>query len=75
MIWESGKNQWMEEIGLETPTQGSLLQGSFCECAQPMRDDVTMQRRLSLAGPIHKIIPAFVKGDLLNQHQDQGMDK
>ena len=31
-------------------------QGSFCVCAQPMGDDVTMQRRLSLAGRIHKMI-------------------
>ena len=33
-------------------------QGSFCECTQPMKDDVTMYRPLSLTGRIHKIIPA-----------------
>ena len=30
---------------------------SFCICAQPLRDDVAMQRRLSLAACIHKMIP------------------
>ena len=34
-----------------------LKQGSFCVFAQPMRD-VTMWRHLSLAGCIHKMIPA-----------------
>ena len=33
-------------------------QGSFCECTQPIRDEVTLQRCLSLAGRIHKVIPA-----------------
>ena len=33
-------------------------QGSFCVCTQPMRDDITLQLCLSLAGCIHKIIPA-----------------
>ena len=33
-------------------------QGSFCECTQPMRDEVTMSQCLSLAGCIHKMIPA-----------------
>ena len=28
-------------------------QGSFCECAQPTRDYLTLERRLSLAGRIH----------------------
>ena len=32
-------------------------QGLICECTQPMRDDVALQRRLSLAGCIHKMIP------------------
>ena len=32
-------------------------QGSFCIFAHPMRDDVIMWRRLSLAGHIYKIIP------------------
>ena len=38
-----------------------LLQGSFCACAhgQPMTDYITMQRRLSLAWCIHKMIPEF----------------
>ena len=30
-----------------------------CVCAQPMRDDVTMWRHLSLAGHIHDMIPGF----------------
>ena len=34
-----------------------VAQGSFCTCAQPMRDNVTMQRSLSLAGHIHKMTP------------------
>ena len=33
---------------------------SFCERAQPMRDDVTMQRRLSLAVRVHKMDPAYL---------------
>ena len=33
------------------------MPGSFGICAQPMRDDVTMYRHLSLAGRIHKMIP------------------
>ena len=32
------------------------IKGSFCVCTQPMRD-VTLQRRLSMAGCIHKMIP------------------
>ena len=41
---------------------GNLLQiqGSFCECAQPMRDNITLQCRLSLACCIHKRIPADI---------------
>ena len=35
------------------------FQGLFCVRAQPMRDDVTLQRRLSLAGRMHKMIPEF----------------
>ena len=31
--------------------------GSFCVSTQPMRDNVTMYRRLSMAGHIHKMIP------------------
>ena len=31
----------------------------FCACAQPMRDDVTLQLCLSLAGYVHKITPAM----------------
>ena len=30
-----------------------------CEYAQPMRDNVTMKLSLSLAGRIHKMIPAY----------------
>ena len=36
----------------------SHTQGSFCVCAQPMRDGVTMQHCSSLAGCINKTIPA-----------------
>ena len=32
-------------------------QGSFRVCAQPMRDDVTMESCLSLAGHIHRMTP------------------
>ena len=35
-------------------------QRSFWVCAQPMRDDVAVQRRVSLAGCIHKMIPPSV---------------
>ena len=31
----------------------SGIQGSFCVCAQPLRDDVAMYRPVSLAGHIH----------------------
>ena len=34
-----------------------LIQGAFCLCAQQMREGVTVQRRLSLAGRIHGMIP------------------
>ena len=33
-------------------------QGSFCESTQPVRDDVIMQRHLSLAGRIHGLVTA-----------------
>ena len=41
-------------------------QGSFCECAQPMNDDVILQHRLSLAGRILRMIPGevYMKGPL-----------
>ena len=39
-------------------------QGSICVCAQPMRDNVTLQHHLSLAGCIHKIIPENINFDL-----------
>ena len=32
-----------------------LMQGSFCVCVHPTRDDVTLQHRLPMAGHIHKI--------------------
>ena len=34
-----------------------MARGSFSVYAQPMRDEVTMQRRLSLAEYMHKTIP------------------
>ena len=33
------------------------MQGSFCVCTRPMRDDVTMWRCLLLTRRIHKMIP------------------
>ena len=35
-----------------------LIQGSFCECTPPMRDDVALLRCLSLAECIHSMSPA-----------------
>ena len=40
--------------------QQTIAQGSFCVWGLPMRDDVTMQRRLPLAGRIHRMIPDSV---------------
>ena len=34
-----------------------ISQGSFCECVLPMRDDVTLLRRLSLVGRINEMRP------------------
>ena len=41
------------------------LQGSFCVCAQPMRDDDALQHRLWLAGRMYKMIP--VSGPRFNR--------
>ena len=41
------------------PGLGWAKQGSFWVCAQPMRTDVTMQRRLSLAGRMRRMIPGY----------------
>ena len=38
------------------------LQGSFCECAQPVKDGVALEPGLSLAGRILKIIPGPGEG-------------
>ena len=46
----------------------TLLYRSFCECAQSMRDNITLQRRLSLAGCIQKKIPALWKYTSLEKH-------
>ena len=35
------------------------MQGYIYECAQPMGDDVILQRRLSVAGGIHKTTSAY----------------
>ena len=43
----------------------SAVQGSFCACTQPTRDDVTLQRCPSLAGYMHKIIPFVSKQPFL----------
>ena len=37
----------------------SLCQGLFCECAKPMRGDVTLYHQLSLVRRIHRMIPAL----------------
>ena len=39
-----------------TTTTTTIL--TFCVCAQPIRDGVTLLRRLSLTGRIHRMIPA-----------------
>ena len=39
-------------------------QRPICVCAQPMRDNVTLQHHLSLAGCIHKIIPENINFNL-----------
>ena len=36
---------------------------AVCVCSQPMRDNITMYRHLSLAGRIHKTIPGLVSND------------
>ena len=35
----------------------TVQQGSFCVCAQRLRDDVTMKRHMSLAGRIRRKNP------------------
>ena len=47
------------ELTIKSTLNATLLQAqsSFCKCAQPMRDDVTMWHHLSLAGCIYKVIP------------------
>ena len=35
------------------------MQGSFCKCTQPMRDNVTFKHHLSLAGGKNKMIPEY----------------
>ena len=55
--------QGLVDAALKSPLKGMqdgikfCTQGSFCECTQPMRDDVTLKCHLSLAGRIHKMIP------------------
>ena len=49
--WQNWCCQWDNTVLCCT------TQGSICIWAQPMKDDVTVQRRLSLAGPIHRMIP------------------
>ena len=36
-------------------------QGSFCVCAQPIRDEFTMQCHHPLAGRIHKMVPGIMR--------------
>ena len=46
-----------------------IYQGSFCKCTQPMRDDVTMLHRLSLAGHINRMIPdIYVYRKQIHEH-------
>ena len=55
--------QNMEIINSELYTLQSRpdkMQGSFCACVQPMRGNFTMQRHLSLAWSIRKMIPEDV---------------
>ena len=40
----------------------TIFQGSYWVWTQPMRDDVTLWRRLSLAEPIPRRIPVFIDG-------------
>ena len=48
-------------------------QGSFYVNAQPVRDDVTMQRRLSLAGRIHQMISVLLSS--LSSHHSSSEDR
>ena len=48
-----GKNDIQVFIVYWMRVSGIIL----CICALPMRDDITLEHRLSLAGRIHKIIP------------------
>ena len=41
-------------------TWATIVQGSFCVKAQPMRDTITLQRRHSLTEPIPRTIPVFI---------------
>ena len=54
------KLSWQVVVCSESHYDGCVMQGSFYACAQPMRDAVIMQRCLSLAGRIHKMIPDYV---------------
>ena len=54
-----GKNQTYSVLLLiEEGHIEKELSGIIFACTQPMSDEVTMQHRLSLAGLIHRIIPA-----------------
>ena len=44
-------------ISVQRDPHHSKCQGSFCVLVQPMRVDVTLLRHLSLAEPIHRMIP------------------
>ena len=46
-----------ELIGCDVKSR-ELVQGSFLVCTQPIGDYVTLYRRFSLAGRIHKMISA-----------------
>ena len=50
-------------------------QGLFGICTQPMRDDVTMYRHLSLTGCIHKMIPESLTGPNNIVHSQMLMNK
>ena len=64
MTWCWSSDKPLPELMLICVTQpqwvnyDELLQGLFCVCAQPIRNGVTLQCYLLLAGCIHVMIPA-----------------
>ena len=53
-----------------------IIQGLLWVWAQPMRDDVTRQRRLSVAEPILTMIPVYwLKNDIIRDEAGYHLDK